>query len=66
MAKPYEAIIKTMNFPYYIVSAYGVVEGLCLGQTAIQEKSNEVMALPQFLRSLKLSRHKVTIDTIDT
>lgn len=54
------------DLPLHIVSAYSVEEGLCLGQTAIQEKSNEITAIPQLLGSLKLNGHTVTIDAIGT
>jgi predicted transposase YbfD/YdcC len=46
----------------YIVSAWNEANGLVLGQTRTQEKSNEIKALPDLLRILKIPGTIVTID----
>lgn len=48
----------------YVVSAWAESNGLVLGQLKVDEKSNEITALPQLLRVLELSGCIVTIDAI--
>lgn len=48
----------------YIVSAWAQDNGLVLGQIAVDEKSNEITAVPQLLRVLELSGCIVTIDAM--
>lgn len=38
--------------PLHIVSAYSVEAGICFGQTAVEERSNEITAIPKLLSSL--------------
>lgn len=52
--------------PLHIVSAYSVEDGICFGQTAVEEKSNEITAIPKLLSSLKLTGQTVTIDAMGT
>jgi len=48
----------------YMVSAWGVENGLVLGQRKVDEKSNEITAIPQLLQVLALSGCIVTIDAM--
>jgi len=48
----------------YVVSAWAESNGLVLGQLKVDEKSNEITAIPQLLRVLELSGCIVTIDAI--
>ena len=48
----------------YIVSAWAADNGLVLGQVKVDEKSNEITAIPQILRALELSGCIVTIDAM--
>lgn len=57
---------QTDSLPLHVVSAYSVTEGLCFGQTAVQEKSNEISAIPKLLRTLKLNGQTITIDAMGT
>ena len=46
------------------VSAWAVRNGLVLGQLKVEEKSNEITAIPQLLRALDLAGCIVTIDAM--
>jgi len=46
----------------YLVSAWATEEGIALGQLAVEEKSNEITAIPQLLDQLDLTGAVVTID----
>ena len=48
----------------YVVSAWAEGNGLVLGQLKVEDKSNEITALPQLLRVLELSGCIVTIDAM--
>lgn len=48
----------------HMVSAWGVANGLVLGQRKVDEKSNEITAIPQLLEALDLKDCIVTIDAI--
>ena len=48
----------------YIVSAWAADNGLVLGQVKVEEKSNEITAIPKILRALELSGCIVTIDAM--
>ena len=48
----------------YIVSAWAESNGLVLGQLKVEDKSNEITALPKLLRVLELEGCIVTIDAI--
>jgi predicted transposase YbfD/YdcC len=50
--------------PKYIVSAWAEDNGLVLGQLKVDEKSNEITAVPQLLRVLELSGCIVTLDAM--
>jgi predicted transposase YbfD/YdcC len=46
----------------YLVSAWATDAGIALGQLAVEEKSNEITAIPQLLDQLDLTDAVVTID----
>jgi predicted transposase YbfD/YdcC len=48
----------------YMVSAWASGSGLVLGQTKVDEKSNEITALPELLDMLKIGGCTVTVDAI--
>lgn len=48
----------------YIVSAWASEKGLVLGQVKVDEKSNEITAVPELLRVLKLKGAIVTLDAM--
>ncbi len=49
-----------------IVSAWAQGNGLVLGQLKVDDKSNEITALPKLLRALELSGCIVTVDAMGT
>ncbi len=50
--------------PLHLVSAWATKCGLSLGQVAVDEKSNEITAIPQLLEMLELAGAIVTIDAM--
>jgi predicted transposase YbfD/YdcC len=48
----------------HLVSAWATSRGLTLAQVAVDEKSNEITALPELIRSLDLQGAVVTIDAM--
>ena len=50
----------------HIVSAWCDVDGFCLGQQAVDEKSNEITAIPALLETINVKGSVVTIDAIGT
>lgn len=48
----------------YIVSAWASENGLVLGQVKVDDKSNEITAIPELLRALQLKGCIVTIDAM--
>ena len=52
--------------PSHIVSAWSKEDGFCLGQKAVEEKSNEITAIPELLEKLQIKGQIVTIDAIGT
>lgn len=50
--------------PLHVVSAWASEEGLALGQVATEEKSNEIIAIPQLLEQLDLTNTLITIDAM--
>lgn len=51
------------NMPH-IVSAFASANGLCLGQVKVDEKSNEISAIPELLELLAIKGCTVTIDAM--
>jgi predicted transposase YbfD/YdcC len=49
---------------FHVVSAYAADHRLCLGQEAVDEKSNEITAIPALLKMLTLKGCIVTIDAM--
>jgi len=54
---------KGQGIPY-VVSAWASTCGLTLGQVKVDEKSNEITAIPKLLRALELEGFIVTIDAM--
>ena len=50
--------------PIHIVSAFAARQRLVLGQVAVEEKSNEIVAIPKLLRMLAIEGAIVTIDAM--
>jgi len=50
--------------PLHIVSAWAREAGVALGQVAVDEKSNEITAIPKLLEMLELSGAIITIDAM--
>lgn len=52
--------------PSHIVSAWCDSMGYCLGQVAVEEKSNEITAIPELLDRINVKGQIVTIDAMGT
>lgn len=52
--------------PNHIVSAWSREDGYCLGQKAVDEKSNEITAIPDVLEEIEIRGQVVTIDAMGT
>lgn len=52
--------------PSHIVSAWSREDGFCLGQKAVDEKSNEITAIPELLDKIQVKGQIVTIDAMGT
>ena len=50
----------------HLVTAWCVEDGVCLGQSAVDEKSNEIVAVPKVLGLLDLRGAVVTVDALNT
>lgn len=50
----------------HIVSAYATDQGICYGQVATDEKSNEIMAIPELLDKLSVKGCLISIDAMGT
>ena len=50
----------------HIVNAYSCANGLTLGQIAVEEKSNEITAIPKLLDTLAIKGAIITIDAMGT
>lgn len=48
----------------HVVSAFATANGLCLGQVAVDAKSNEITAIPELLELLAIKGCIVTIDAM--
>ena len=53
------------NIPY-VVSAFLTGMGISIGQVKVDDKSNEIMAIPELLELIDLENATVTIDAIGT
>lgn len=52
--------------PSHIVSAWSREDGFCLGQKAVNEKSNEITAIPELLDKIQIKGQIITIDAMGT
>lgn len=50
----------------HIVSAWCDTDGFCLGQKKVDEKSNEITAIPQLLETIHIKGSVITIDAMGT
>lgn len=50
----------------HIVSAWCDMDGFCLGQKKVEEKSNEITAIPQLLDTIHVKGSVITIDAMGT
>ena len=50
----------------HVVSAWSKEDGFCLGQKAVEEKSNEITAIPELLEKLQIKGQIITIDAMGT
>jgi predicted transposase YbfD/YdcC len=57
---------KNGREPLHLVSAWASRQRLVLGQEAVADKSNEILAIPVLLKRLELTGALVTIDAIGT
>jgi predicted transposase YbfD/YdcC len=55
---------KNNKFPIHIVSAWSSKNGISLGQVKVDEKSNEITAIPELLSQVKVKNSIVSIDAI--
>lgn len=49
----------------HIISAWSRTDGFCLGQKAVDEKSNEITAIPELLDNIQIKGQIITIDAGD-
>lgn len=52
--------------PSHIVTAWSREDGFSLGQKAVDEKSNEITAIPELLEKLQIKGQVITIDAMGT
>lgn len=52
--------------PSHIVSAWSKEDGFCLGQKAVEEKTNEITVIPELLEKLQIKGQIITIDAMGT
>ena len=48
----------------HVVSAFATANGITLGQRVVAEKSNEITAIPELLKTLEIAGALVTIDAM--
>jgi len=56
--------LNSNESPKYVVSAWAESNSLVLGQLKVEEKSNEITAVPELLRVLELAGCIVTVDAM--
>lgn len=54
------------NNQLHLLHAWSLEEGVCLGQIAVNEKSNEITAFPKLISQLELKGLVVTADALNT
>ncbi|MGZ7224786.1 ISAs1 family transposase, partial [Streptococcus pyogenes] len=52
--------------PNHIVTAYDGSNQISIGQVVVEEKSNEITAIPRLLRMIDIRKGIVTIDAMGT
>ena len=52
--------------PSHVISAWSKEDGFCLGQKAVEEKSNEITAIPELLDKIQIKGQILTIDAMGT
>lgn len=52
--------------PLHLLHAWSTEHGICLGQVSVNEKSNEITALPELIECLELKGTIVTADALNT
>jgi predicted transposase YbfD/YdcC len=52
--------------PLHVVSAWCKEDGVCLGQTKVGVKENEIIAIPELIDSINMKGYIVTIDAMGT
>lgn len=52
--------------PHHVVSAWSKDDGFCLGQKVVEEKSNEITAIPKLLDQINIKGYIITIDAMGT
>jgi predicted transposase YbfD/YdcC len=55
---------KGREHPLHLVSAWASAQGLTLGQVAVDDKSNEITAIPRLLEMLELKGAIISIDAM--
>ena len=55
---------KREQSPLHVVSAWASEQGLVLGQRSVDDKSNEITAVPELLNQLTLENSIVTLDAM--
>ena len=55
---------KREQSPLHVVSAWASEQGLVLGQRCVEDKSNEITAVPELLEQLALGNSIVTLDAM--
>ena len=64
--KTLRATKRGKDKPVHLVQAYAKEGGVVLGQLMVDEKSNEITALPELIRSMDLEDCIVTLDAMGT
>lgn len=54
------------NHPLHLLHAWSVEDGVCLGQVAVDKKSNEITAFPELISQLEIQGAVITADAIHT
>ncbi len=54
------------NHPLHLLHAWSVEDGICIGQVAVNHKSNEITAFPELLAQLDIQEAVITADAIHT
>lgn len=52
--------------PLHVVSAWCKEDGVCFGQTVVHEKENEIVAIPELLKTLTIKGSIITLDAMGT